>query len=114
MTRELQIIVDNMDDAVAVRDLEGRVVLANAAAAAMVRAETAEEMTKTALSALWERFAFWDADGRPLRDEQLPWQRVLRGEQHVEPLLLRRVVRETGEQQWLLNKATPIRDPTGG
>jgi serine phosphatase RsbU (regulator of sigma subunit)/anti-sigma regulatory factor (Ser/Thr protein kinase) len=113
MTRELQIIVDNMDDAVAVRDLEGRVVLANAAAAAMVRAETAEEMTKTALSALWERFAFWDADGRPLRDEQLPWQRVLRGEQHVEPLLLRRVVRETGEQQWLLNKAMPIRDADG-
>jgi serine phosphatase RsbU (regulator of sigma subunit)/PAS domain-containing protein/anti-sigma regulatory factor (Ser/Thr protein kinase) len=113
MTRELHALVDNMDDAVNVRDLEGRIVLANAASAAMLGARDPGELPDTPLLALWERFSLFDADGRPLRDVDLPWYRLLHGEPHVEPLLMRRVTRETGEQQWLLNKATPIRDPAG-
>jgi serine phosphatase RsbU (regulator of sigma subunit)/anti-sigma regulatory factor (Ser/Thr protein kinase) len=65
------------------------------------------------LPELWERFALFDADGRDLHDADLPWFRLLQGEEHVEPMLMRRVVRATGEQQWLLNKVTAIRDGAG-
>ena len=62
---------------------------------------------------LWRRFALFDPGGRDLHEEDLPWFRLLRGEEHVEPLLMRRVVRATGDEQWLHNKATPIRDGSG-
>ena len=113
MTRELQALVDNMDDAVNVRDLDGRIVLANAASAAMLHAQAPDELPDTPLPELWDRFSLFDADGAALHDEHLPWYRLLHGEPHVEPLLMRRVTRETGEQQWLVNKATAIRDPAG-
>ena len=113
MTRELQALVDNMDDAVNVRDLDGRIVLANAASAAMLHAQAPDELSDTPLPELWDRFSLFDADGAALHDEHLPWYRLLHGEPHVEPLLMRRVTRETGEQQWLVNKGTAIRDPAG-
>ncbi|MFL5856285.1 MAG: SpoIIE family protein phosphatase, partial [Solirubrobacteraceae bacterium] len=113
MTRELRALVENMEDAVNVRTLDGRIVLANAASAAMLGAREPGELPDTPLPELWDRFSLFDADGAALHEEHLPWYRVLRGEGHVEPLLMRRVTRETGEQKWLLNKATPIRDPAG-
>jgi PAS domain-containing protein len=114
MTRELQALVENMEDAVNVRALDGHIVLANAASAAMLGAGEPGELPGTPLPELWDRFSLFDADGAALHDEDLPWYRLLRGAAHVEPLLMRRVTRETGEQQWLLNKATPIRDQAGG
>jgi len=113
MTRELQALVENMEDAVNVRALDGHIVLANAASAAMLGAGEPGELPGTPLPELWDRFSLFDADGAALHDEDLPWYRLLRGAAHVEPLLMRRVTRETGEQQWLLNKATPIHDQAG-
>ena len=111
LTRELEALVDNMDDAVNVRDLHGRIVLANAASRAMLHAGGPDD--RLDLPELWDRFALFAADGRDLHDEDLPWFRLLHGAEHVEPLLMRRVVRATGEQQWLLVKATAIRDGAG-
>jgi serine phosphatase RsbU (regulator of sigma subunit) len=51
-------------------------------------------------------------DGAEIRMEDLPSVRLLRGEQ-PEPLLLRSVHRRTGEEQWVLLKATAVRDETG-
>ena len=42
----------------------------------------------------------------------LPSMRAARGET-ARPLLVRNVIRATGEQRWLLHKATPVFDPDG-
>ncbi|HWT25644.1 MAG TPA: GAF domain-containing protein, partial [Solirubrobacteraceae bacterium] len=109
----LRLVVENMDEAVSVRDLQGRIVLANAAAARMLHAGAPDELAATPLAALWERFALFGEDGSDVHTEDLPWHRLLRGEEHVEPMLMRRVARATGEQEWLLMKTTPVRDAAG-
>jgi serine phosphatase RsbU (regulator of sigma subunit) len=51
-------------------------------------------------------------DGREIRIEDLPSVRLLRGEE-PQPLLLRYVHRSTGEERWMLLKATAVRDASG-
>ena len=51
-------------------------------------------------------------DGRDIGMDDLPSVRLLRGEQ-PEPLMMRTVNRATGVEQWVLLKATAVRDSTG-
>jgi serine phosphatase RsbU (regulator of sigma subunit) len=57
----------------------------------------------------WETVA---EDGREISMDDLPSVRALRGEEPV-PLTMRSVHRETGEEQWVVLKATAVRE-TGG
>ena len=96
-----------MDDAVTVRDLEGRIVLANARRASTCRCGRGADRDALPSSAL-------RASSTPtaqMHDRDLPWIRAAGGRARG-ALLVRRVERATGEQQWLLIKATPIRDAT--
>ena len=113
--RELQALIDNMDDAVNVRDLDGR-----------DRARPTRRLP---------RCCGLRVARRPARGRRFPRcssasrcstptgarcaTSTCRGSaccgarSTSDPLLMRRVIRETGEQQWLLNKATAIRDGGG-
>ena len=54
----------------------------------------------------------FDEEGRSLSLTDLPSSLAARGEV-PEPLLVRNVIRATGEERWLLHKATPVFDADG-
>src|SRR4051794_38823334 len=106
--RQLAALVAGMDDAVTVRDAEGRLVLANRAALELAGAASVEELRGMPREQLWERYALYDGDGRPLGDRDLAWMRALDGEEAPPPILMRRVDRATGRQNWLRSKVVVV------
>jgi PAS domain S-box-containing protein len=113
LARQLSTVLDGLAEAVTVSDEQGRTVYANDAAARLLRLTPAEREWGAAGHELMDRFHVYDEHGAPVAIEELPGSRVRAGERNAAPLLVRNVVKATGEERWLLNKATPIRDPEG-
>jgi serine phosphatase RsbU (regulator of sigma subunit)/PAS domain-containing protein len=111
--RQLDTILATVDAGIMVRDVAGRLVYANQAAADLLREPHAASLTAASAAELMGRFDVYDEEGRPVDLEELPGTRVLRGELHPPPVVVRNVVRATGEERWLLNKATPVLGPDG-
>ena len=111
--RQLEALVGGMEDAVTVLDTEGRIVMANGAAARLMHAGSVEELLALPPRRLWERFALYDPDGRPLGERDLAWTDAVEGGRRAAPILVRRVDRETGEQLWLLAKISVLYDEHG-
>lgn len=110
---QLATVLDGLAEAVTVSDGHGRTVYANDAAARLLRL-TASEQAKGATGAeLMDRFDVYDEHGAPVVLEQLPGSRVRAGDPSPAPMLVRNVVKATGEERWLLNKTTAIRDADG-
>jgi PAS domain S-box-containing protein len=110
--RRLDGILGALAEAVTVHDAAGRIVYANEAAAAVAGLASVEEMLAAEPGVLAARYELTSPDGTPLRADDLPSRRVTRGET-PEPLLVRSVVRATGELRWYVAKATPLRDDAG-
>jgi PAS domain S-box-containing protein len=108
--RQLRAVVAGMEDAVTLRDLEGRLLLANRAACELVGGGSLEELRSLASEEVWSRFALYDPDGRPLAERDLAWAEALRTGRNPPARLYRRVDRTTGLQRWLMSKASIIRD----
>jgi PAS domain S-box-containing protein len=110
--QRLAVIVDALGEAVTIRGRDDRLIHANRAALDRMGLTSVEELRRAdprLLMSSWETVA---EDGRELRMEDLPSVRALRGEQ-PEPLMMRSVDRVTGEEHWVVLKATPIRDASG-
>jgi len=103
--RRLEALVAAMDDAVTVRDAAGRILLANPAALALVGADDLDALQAVGMAGLWERYALYTPDGRPLA--------AAAPVEDGEPMLLRRVDRRTGEQRWLLTRQSTLQDDDG-
>jgi len=71
-----------------------------------------EELRRRSPRSLMDDYIVTDEQGKPLRMEDLPSVRLLRGEQ-AEPLLLHSVSRTTGDFGWRLLKAAALRDAEG-
>jgi serine phosphatase RsbU (regulator of sigma subunit) len=108
----LAVIVDALAEAVTIRGLDDHLIYANQAALDRLGFASVEELRQADPRALMGPYETVGEDGRQIRMEDLPSVRLLRGEQ-PEPLLLRSVNRMTGEEQWVLLKATAVRDATG-
>jgi PAS domain-containing protein len=106
-------VLDGLAEAVTVTDPSGRVVYANEAAVRLLRLESADQLTNAAPGATMSRFDVFDEAGERVELERLPGFRMLAGERDPEPLLVRNVVKATGEERWLLNKTTIIADASG-
>jgi PAS domain S-box-containing protein len=113
VARQLATILDGLAEAVTVSDEAGRTVYANDAAVRLLRLTPEERVHGAAGRDLMGRFDVYDEHGEPVALEQLPGSRARAGELDPEPMLVRNVVRATGEQRWLLNKTTTIRDADG-
>jgi serine phosphatase RsbU (regulator of sigma subunit)/PAS domain-containing protein len=113
VARQLGSVLDGLAEAVTVMDASGRAVYANEAAVRLLRLESAEQLTSAEPGATMKRFDVFDEAGERVELERLPGYRVLAGERDPEPLLVRNVVKATGEERWLLNKTTTIADPDG-
>ena len=106
-------ILGALAEAVTVHDARGKVVYANPAAAGLLGVRATDEILAAEPDELVARFDMTDPDGAPLAPERLPGRRVVRGET-PDPQLMRIVVRGTGEERWLLTKATPLHDEESG
>jgi PAS domain S-box-containing protein len=110
---QLATVLDGLAEAVTVSDAHGRTVYANHAAARLLRLTPGEQAGGASGAELMDRFDVYDEDGAPVALEQLPGSRVRAGELNPPPMLVRNVVKATGEERWLLNKTTAIRDADG-
>jgi PAS domain S-box-containing protein len=106
--------LDSLEEAVTMNGPDGTTVYANRAAVRLLGAATAEEVVNGEPGAISARYRIYDEDGRPYDYRELPAFRALDGEEHPEPKLVRNVVVATGEERWLLNKVSVLRDAGGG
>jgi PAS domain S-box-containing protein len=112
LEQRLETTLTNLAEAVIVRDAGGSLVFANPAAVRLLGLASVEEITAAAPGDLMALYDVFDERGRRLSLIDLPSAIAARGER-PEPLLVRNVIRATGEQRWLLHKATPVFDPDG-
>jgi PAS domain S-box-containing protein len=111
--RLLEAVLASVAEAITVVDQRGQTIYANQTAAELLRVESPSELTNAAPGSVMPRFLVLDEQGRELDLECMPGRRLFRGEP-VEPLLVRNIVRATGEERWLIVRSTPISDPDSG
>ncbi len=111
--QRLEAILVNLAEAITVMDEHGQMVFANQAAADLLGAATPEELTGSRPGTIMPRFLVLDEQGHELELESMPGRRLFRGE-HPEPLLVRNIVRATGEERWLMVRSSPVVDPHSG
>jgi PAS domain S-box-containing protein len=112
LEQRLEATLTNLAEAVIVREAAGALVFANPAAARLLGLESSEQVLSATPEQLMALYDVYDEQGRGLSLADLPSARAAQGEQ-VKPVLVRNVIRSTGEQRWLLHKATPVRDVEG-
>src|SRR4051794_2157660 len=110
---QLEAILSTVDAAVMVRDVDGELVYANQAAANLLRLPDADGLRAMSSDALMDRFDVYTEDGRRIALTDLPGARLLSGDDTPEPMIVRSVVRATGEERWLLAKASSVTDVDG-
>ncbi len=112
LEQRLEVTLTNLAEAVIVRDAGGAMVFANPAAARLLGLTSVEEITAASPGTLMALYDVFDEDGRRLSLTDLPSMLAVRGERPG-PLLVNNIIRSTGEQRWLLHKATPVFDADG-
>jgi serine phosphatase RsbU (regulator of sigma subunit)/PAS domain-containing protein len=105
--------LDTLEEAVTMNGPDGATVYVNHAAVRLLNAQSADEVLNGKPGAIMQRFLVYDEAGDPVSLQDFPAFRALAGEDHPEPLLVRNVVRATGEERWLLNKVSVLRDADG-
>jgi len=108
--RRLEAILVNLAEAITVEDVDGRTVFANQAAAHLLGLTTAGELTSAEPGAIMPRFLVLDEQGRELGLKDMPGRRLLAGGR-PDPLVVRNIVRATGEERWLVVRSSPVIDP---
>jgi PAS domain S-box-containing protein len=105
-------VLDALAEAVTIRAPDDSLIYANRAALARMGMSTLAELQAADPKALMAAYETTAADGELLSLEDLPSVRLLRGEE-PEPLLMRTINRASGEEHWVVLKATAIRDRDG-
>ncbi len=111
--QQMQVILASVGAAVTVRDRHGRMVYANQAAANLLKLPDPAAVLAHAPGGLMARFDVYTEDGQPVDITGLAGTRLLLGEKAPEPMVVRNVVKATGEERWLLNTATAVTSPDG-
>ena len=110
--QRMEAIVGTLADAVTIREVSGRLIYANDAAMHMMGMSTSDSINEHDPVDLFDRYIVTDVHGAPLSMYDLPSVRLLAGEQ-PEPLLLRFVPADGGEEAWRILKSTPLYDMHG-
>jgi PAS domain S-box-containing protein len=113
MERQLGIALGGLGEAVTVVEPGGTIVQANQAAADLLGFARPEELYEIPAGSVMGRLEITDEQGRSLAADELPGARLLAGERDVEPLLVRNLAPDTGQERWLLNRTSPVTDETG-
>ncbi|HTA14342.1 MAG TPA: SpoIIE family protein phosphatase [Solirubrobacteraceae bacterium] len=111
--RRLEAVLVNLAEAITVVDEQGRTVFANQAAADLLQVDDPDELMRAQPGAIMSRFLVLDEQGRELDLDRMPGRRLFAGEDPG-ALLVRNIVRATGEERWIIVRASPIADPDSG
>jgi PAS domain S-box-containing protein len=111
--QRLEAVLVNLAEAITLMDDRGRMVFANQAAADLLGARTPAELMSATPGTIMPRFLVLDEHGRELQLENMPGRRLFAGER-PEPLLVRNIVRASGEERWLIVRSSPLTDPDSG
>jgi PAS domain S-box-containing protein len=111
--QRLEAVLVNLAEAITVIDEHGKTVFANQAASDLLGAATPRELLDAPPGTIMARFLVLDEQGRELDLESMPGRRLFAGES-PDPLLVRNIVRATGEERWLIVRASPVREPESG
>jgi PAS domain S-box-containing protein len=111
--QRLEAVLVNLAEAITLTDAEGRMLFANQAAADLLGASDPQELMSARPGTIMPRFLVTDEQGRELSLEQMPGRRLFAGDR-PEPLLVRNVVRASGEERWLIVRSSAIADPDSG
>ncbi len=112
MEAQLTAVLGSLTEAVTVRGARGGLIYANQAAADLLGFDSPQALLATPAREIAGRYASFREDGTPLDLADVPGARLLAGES-PEPLVMRVVHRETGEQAWRLIKSSAVRDSAG-
>jgi PAS domain S-box-containing protein len=110
--RQLEAVLGNLAEAVTVQAPDFGLVYVNRAAARLLECSSPEEVLTTPMSEILARFVALDENGQPFDYARLPGRDALAG-RTPEPVLMRSISRATGEERWMLVKASPVRDEEG-
>jgi PAS domain S-box-containing protein len=110
--RQLEAVLGNLAEAVTVQSPDLGLVYVNQAAARLLECRSPEEVLSTPMPEILSRFVALDENGQPFDYANLPGRDALAGET-PEPVLMRSISRATGEERWMLVKASPVRDDEG-
>jgi serine phosphatase RsbU (regulator of sigma subunit)/PAS domain-containing protein len=110
--RQLEAVLGNLAEAVTVQAPDFGLIYVNDAAARLLECASPEEVLSTPMGRILERFVALDEDGRPFDMSTLPGRDALAG-RTPEPVLMRSISKATGEDHWVVVKATPVRDDDG-
>ena len=108
----LEVVLRGVTDAITMLDADGRIVYANAAAAALIGVPDVATLRTRPYGEQIGGVELLDADGAALPPEQTPTRRAFRGE-HVQDALLRFRVGGDERDRWATVSATPVRDEAG-
>jgi PAS domain S-box-containing protein len=111
--QRLAVILDSLAEAVTIRARNNHLVYANQAALDRLGFDTVAALRAADPQALMEPYDTTDELGNEIHMDDLPSVQLLRGEENPEPLLMRSVDRASGEESWVLLKATAVRDDEG-
>jgi len=109
--QRLQAVLGNLAEAITMEDEDGQAVFANRAAAELLGVHSPEAITGAAPGGLTGHLLILDEHGRELGAEDMPGRRLFAGA-HPEPLLVRGIVRATGEERWLVVRSSAVIEPT--
>ncbi len=113
LEQRLEAILVQLAEAVTVVDEAGRTVFANQAAADLLGVATPVELMNAPPGTIMPRFQVLDEQGRELDLESMPGRRLFAGED-PQALLVRNIVRATGEERWLVVRSSAVVDPDSG
>jgi PAS domain S-box-containing protein len=108
----LGVTLGALAEAVTVHDERGQTIYANRAAAHLLGAGSVDEVLACKPGEIAARFDMRREDGSPLHVDDLPGRRAVLGER-PEPTLTRSVNLDSGDEYWLLTKATVVHDENG-
>jgi PAS domain S-box-containing protein len=111
--QRLEAVLASVAEAITVVDEQGQTIYANQAAAELLGVGSPSELMNARPGSVMSRFLVLDEQGRKLDLERMPGRRLFKGER-PDPLLVRNIVRATGEERWLIVRSTPISEPDSG
>lgn len=111
--RRLQAVLGNIAEAITVVEAGGHTVFANQAAAELLQVPDPQALLDAKPGEIMSRFVVLDEHGDELDLEAMPGRRLFAGEA-AEPLLVRNIVRATGEERWIVVRSSPVLDPDSG
>ena len=107
--QRLQAVLGNLAEAITMEDEQGQTVFANEAAATLLGAASPRELTGAEPGSIVPRFLVVDEQGNELGLADMPGRRLFAGEQPG-PLLVRNIVRASGQERWLVVRSSPVVD----